>query len=135
MGFALAKGGGYYIDVGASAAYRERQDRAGAGLRPRGVHRVRHPVADGRELDADLVVLATGYSNMRETARRLFGSEVADKLPLVLGIGADGEIGGLYRRTGQDGFWYMGGPLAWVRIYSKHLALQIAADQAGTRRV
>jgi putative flavoprotein involved in K+ transport len=25
----------------------------------------------------------------------------------------------------------MGGPLAWVRIYSKHLALQITADHAG----
>lgn len=131
MGFALAKGGGYYIDVGASGLIATGQIALaqGSGLAeftPTGIR-----LADGRELDADLVVLATGYSNMRETARRLFGSEVADKLPLVLGVGEDGEIGGLYRRTGQDGFWYMGGPLAWVRIYSKHLALQIAADQAG----
>ena len=131
MGFALAKGGGYYIDVGASGliAAGKIALAQGSGLAeftPSGIR-----LADGRELDADLVVLATGYSNMRETARRLFGSGVADKLPLVLGIGADGEIGGLYRRTGQEGFWYMGGPLAWVRVYSKHLALQIAADQAG----
>ena len=131
MGFALAKGGGYYIDVGASGLIASGQIALaqGSGLAeftPTGIR-----LADGRELDADLVVLATCYSNMRETARRLFGSEVADKLPLVLGVGDDGEIGGLYRRTGQDGFWYMGGPLAWVRIYSKHLALQIAADQAG----
>lgn len=131
MGFALAKGGGYYIDVGASGLIASGKIALaqGSGLAeftPTGIR-----LADGRELEADLVVLATGYSNMRETARRLFGSEVADKLPLVLGIGDDGEIGGLYRRTGQDGFWYMGGPLAWVRIYSKHLALQIAADQAG----
>ncbi|MCW2638112.1 MAG: hypothetical protein JWP76_418, partial [Dactylosporangium sp.] len=88
---------------------------------------------DGRTLDADLVVLATGYANMRETARRLFGDGVADKLPLVLGIGEDGEIGGIYRRTGQRGFWFMGGPLAWVRIYAKHLALQVLADQVGVR--
>lgn len=131
MGFALAKGGGYYIDVGASGLIASGRIglAQGSGLAEFTATGVR--LADGRELDADLVVLATGYSNMRETARRLFGSEVADKLPLVLGIGEDGEIGGLYRRTGQDGFWYMGGPLAWVRIYSKHLALQIAADQAG----
>ena len=44
---------------------------------------------------------------------------------------SDGELGGLYRRTGHPAFWYMGGPLAWVRIYSKHLALQITAKQAG----
>ena len=134
MGYALASGGGYYIDVGASQLI-ARGDIAlaqGSGIAeftPTGIR-----LEDGRELDADLVVLATGYQNMRETARRLFGDVVADKLPLVLGIGEDGEIGGLYRRTGQRGFWYMGGPLAWVRIYSKHLALQITADHAGIGR-
>ncbi|MDQ6522082.1 NAD(P)/FAD-dependent oxidoreductase [Nocardioides sp. LHD-245] len=128
MGFALAKGGGYYIDVGASGLIADGRIglAQGSGLAeftPTGIR-----LEDGRELDADLVVLATGYSNMRETARRLFGDAVADRLPLVLGIGEDGEIGGLYRRTGQPGFWFMGGPLAWVRVYSKHLALQITAD-------
>ncbi|WP_215815899.1 NAD(P)/FAD-dependent oxidoreductase [Pimelobacter sp. 30-1] len=128
MGFALAKGGGYYIDVGASGLIAEGKIglAQGAGLAEFTSHGIR--LDDGRELDADLVVLATGYSNMRETARRLFGDVVADKLPTVLGIGEDGEIGGLYRRTGQPGFWFMGGPLAWVRVYSKHLALQITAD-------
>jgi putative flavoprotein involved in K+ transport len=131
MGYALAYGGGYYIDVGASALIAEgkiklAQGSGLAGFTPHGIE-----LDDGRQLDADLVVLATGYSNMRETARRLFGSEVADRLPLVLGVGEDGELGGLYRRTGHPAFWYMGGPLAWVRIYSKHLALQITAKQAG----
>jgi putative flavoprotein involved in K+ transport len=68
---------------------------------------------------------------MRETARRLFGDEIADRCPPVLGIGEDGEISGLYRRLDAPGFWFMAGPLAWVRIYSKHLALQIVARQKG----
>jgi len=131
MGYALAYGGGYYIDVGASRLIADGKVKLaqGSGLAeftPDGVR-----LEDGRTLEADLVVLATGYRNMRETARRLFGDEVADRLPLVLGIGADGELGGLYRRTGHPAFWYMGGPLAWVRIYSKHLALQITAKHAG----
>ncbi|GIJ79935.1 putative flavoprotein involved in K+ transport [Micromonospora phaseoli] len=131
MGYALAYGGGYYIDVGCSRLIADGKVKLaqGSGLAeftPDGIR-----LADGRTLDADLVVLATGYRNMRETARRLFGDGVADRLPLVLGIGEDGEIGGLYRRTGHPGFWYMGGPLAWVRIYSKHLALQITAKHAG----
>ncbi|SNT64451.1 putative flavoprotein involved in K+ transport [Asanoa hainanensis] len=131
MGYALAYGGGYYIDVGASGLIADGKIKLaqGSGLAeftPEGIR-----LEDGRALDADLVVLATGYQNMRETARRLFGDEVADRLPLVLGIGEDGEIGGLYRRTGHPAFWYMGGPLAWVRIYSKHLALQITAKHAG----
>ena len=127
MGYALAYGGGYYIDVGCSRLIADGKIKLaqGSGLAeftPDGIR-----LEDGRTLQADLVVLATGYSNMRETARRLFGDVVADRLPLVLGIGEDGEIGGLYRRTGHPAFWYMGGPLAWVRIYSKHLALQITA--------
>lgn len=131
MGFALAKGGGYYIDVGCSGLIAAGKIKLaqGSGLAeftPEGIR-----LEDGRSLPADVVVLATGYANMRETARRLFGDGVADRLPLVLGIGEDGEIGGLYRRTGHPGFWYMGGPLAWVRIYSKHLALQITAKHAG----
>ena len=85
MGYALAQGGGYYIDVGASQLI-ARGDIAlaqGSGIAeftPTGIR-----LEDGRELDADLVVLATGYQNMRETARRLFGDVVADRLPLVLG--------------------------------------------------
>ncbi|WP_164842515.1 flavin-containing monooxygenase [Actinoplanes solisilvae] len=130
MGYALAYGGGYYIDVGCSRLIADGKVKLaqGSGLAeftPDGVR-----LEDGRTLRADLVVLATGYRNMRETARRLFGDVVADRLPLVLGIGEDGELGGLYRRTGHPGFWYMGGPLAWVRIYSKHLALQITAKHA-----
>ncbi len=131
LGYALECGGGYYIDVGASRLIAQgriglAQGSGVAAFTPTGI-----ALEDGRTLDADVVVLATGYSNMRETARRLFGDGVADQLPLVLGIGEDGEIGGLYRRTGHPAFWYMGGPLAWVRIYSKHLALQITAKQAG----
>ncbi len=131
MGYALAKGGGYYIDVGCSALIADRKIRLvqGSGLAeftPTGIR-----LENGTELEADLVVLATGYKNMRETARRLFGDQVADNCPAVLGIGPDGEIGGLYRRTGVPGFWFMGGPLAWVRIYAKHLALQIVAQQKG----
>lgn len=131
MGFALQKGGGYYINVGASQLIAEGKVKlaSGTGLAeftPTGVR-----LQDGRELEADVVVLATGYKNMRETGRRLFGDDIADKCPDVLGIGEDGEIGGLYRRTGAPGFWFMAGPLAWVRIYSKHLALQIVAIQKG----
>lgn len=133
MGYALRNGGGYYIDVGASRLIADGRIALaqGSGLAEFTSTGIR--LENGTELEADLVVLATGYSNMRETARRLFGDQVADRCDPVLGIQANGEIGGLYRRTGQPGFWFMGGPLAWVRIYAKHLALQITADHAGIR--
>ena len=131
LGYALDCGGGYYIDVGASRLIAEGRIALAQGSGVAAYTATGLELEDGRSLDADLIVLATGYSNMRETARRLFGDGVADRLPHVLGIGEDGEIGGLYRRTGHPAFWYMGGPLAWVRIYSKHLALQITAKQSG----
>lgn len=128
MGFALTRGGGYYIDVGCSRLIANGKINLVQGS---GVARFVDngiQLKDGRTIEADLVVLATGYQNMRATARRIFGDEVADKCSDVLGIGDDGEICGIYRRTGQRGLWFMAGPLAWVRIYSKHLALEVAAD-------
>src|SRR5437899_7719789 len=66
MGYALAKGGGYYIDVGCSTLIAERkialaQGSGVAEFTPTGVR-----LDDGRELDAELVVLAPGYAKLRE---------------------------------------------------------------------
>lgn len=133
MPYALRNGGGYYINVGASeliadAKISVAQGSGVAKFTPTGIE-----LDDGRAIEADLVVLATGYTNMRETARRLFGDAVADRCELVLGVGEDHELGALWKETGQPGFWFMGGPLAWVRIYSKYLALQIKGELVGLR--
>jgi hypothetical protein len=37
----------------------------------------------------------------------------------------------MWRPSGHPGFWFMGGNLALCRIYSKFLALQIKAIEAG----
>jgi len=37
----------------------------------------------------------------------------------------------VWRRSGQDGLWFMGGNLAMARFYGKFLALQIKAHQVG----
>ena len=133
MPYALRNGGGYYINVGASELIADgkiaiAQGSGVAKFTPTGIE-----LDDGRTIEADLVVLATGYSNMRETARRLFGDAVADRCEPVLGVGEDHELGALWKETGQPGFWFMGGPLAWVRIYSKYLALQIKGELVGLR--
>lgn len=122
----LQRGGGYYINVGASdliaAGKVTVKHSAVQHLEPHGVR-----CDDGSYLPADLVVLATGYQNMRETARQLFGSEVADRCKPVWGLDEEGELRGVWRRSGQDGLWFMGGNLQQARIYSKYLALQIKA--------
>jgi putative flavoprotein involved in K+ transport len=127
----LEKGGGYYIDVGCSRLIAD--GRIGirpavevTGLTPTGVE-----LSDGSALDADVVVLATGFHGMVATARRLLGDEVADRCGPVWGLDEEGELRGVWRRTGQDGLWFMGGNLAMARSYGRYLALQIAAIEAG----
>lgn len=134
MTYALRNGGGYYIDVGCSELIADGKISIAQGAGVAEVTSTSVKLDDGREIEANLVVLATGYSNMRETARRLFGDIVADRCEPVLGVGADHELGSLWKRTGQPGFWFMGGPLAWVRIYSKYLAMQIKRDLLELRK-
>jgi hypothetical protein len=70
---------------------------------------------------------------MRETARSIFGDEVADKLGPVWGLDVEGELKSVWRRSGHPGFWFAGGNLAIARYYSRLLALQIMACEIGTQ--
>jgi cation diffusion facilitator CzcD-associated flavoprotein CzcO len=127
---ALTRGGGFYIDVGCSWLIANGDIKFKHGELAR---LDRHAVVfdDGSAIDADVVVLATGYANMRETARNLFGNELAERVKPVWNLDPEGELNALWRDSGHPGFWYMGGSLAMVRIYSKFLALQIKALMEG----
>ena len=125
------RGGGYYLDVGCSQLIIdgeigllqfdniERFVPEGALLK------------DGTVKPADLLVLATGYHPQQELVRRLLGQDIADRVGQVWGIGEDGELANMWKRTPQDGLWFMGGGLAQSRIYSKTVALQIKALEIG----
>ena len=88
-------------------------------------------MADGSLVEADVVVLATGYKNLLEGIRRLLGDTVADCVGPVWGFDENYAPQNMYQRTGQPGFWIMGGSLVETRPYSKHLALQIRAELSG----
>jgi putative flavoprotein involved in K+ transport len=125
------RGGGYYLDAGCSQLIIdgkvgllqfddiERFVPEGALLK------------DGSVRPADLLVLATGYHSQQELVRRLLGDEIADRTGQVWGIDEDGEMANMWKRTPQDGLWFMGGGLAQSRIYSKVVALQIKAIELG----
>ncbi|EAW22699.1 putative flavin-binding monooxygenase [Aspergillus fischeri NRRL 181] len=128
----MTRGGGYYIDVGCSQLIADgkinikRSPEEIAGFNDRGLL-----LKDGNALDADIVVLATGYDNMRTTVRKILGDRVADRCKDVWDLDEEGEINAMWRPSGHPGFWFMGGNLALCRIYSKFLALQIKAIEAG----
>ena len=86
---------------------------------------------DGSVVPADLVVLATGYYPQAELVRRALGEEMVERIGPVWGIGPDGELSNMYKRTPQQGLWFIAGGLAQCRINSKYIALQIKAMELG----
>ncbi|KAJ5519723.1 hypothetical protein N7463_000176 [Penicillium fimorum] len=128
------RGGGYYIDVGASqmivdGKIKVKQGQEIAEVLPRGLK-----FADGSEIEADEIVFATGYDNMRSETRNILGDKVADKVSDVWGYNNEGEIRTMWQDSGHQGFYFHGGNLATARYYSKILALQIKALEEGIYR-
>ncbi|KAL9487992.1 hypothetical protein ACSS6W_000269 [Trichoderma asperelloides] len=124
-------GGRYYIDVGASklivdGKIKVKQGQEIAEVLPHGLR-----FEDGSELEADEIVLATGYGNMRDKTRHMLGDAVADKIGDVWGFGEGGELRNIFQQTGHPGFWIHGSSLALCRYYSKALSLQIKGIEEG----
>ncbi|MFT4917289.1 MAG: putative flavoprotein involved in K+ transport [Yoonia sp.] len=135
----LRRGSGYYIDVGASQLIIDGRVKLIRGQMKEyaedGVI-----LADGTKLEADLVVLATGYGSMNGWAADLISQEVADKVGKVWGLGSDttkdpgpweGEQRNMWKPTQQDHLWFHGGNLHQSRHYSLYLALQLKARMEG----
>jgi len=125
------RGGGYYIDVGASKLIADGKIKIKQGQEIDEVlpHSLRF--ADGTELEAEEIVFATGYQNMRTQARLMFGDEVGDRIKDIWGFTKEGEMRTIWQKTGHPGFWFHGGNLALCRYYSQPLALQIKALEEG----
>ena len=127
----MRRGGGYNLDAGSS----ELMIKGELGLLQ--FDRIERFCAegallkDGSIVPADLLVLATGYYPQKELVRRALGDAIATKIGEVWGIGPDGELNNMYKRTPQQGAWFIAGGLAQCRITSKYLALQIKAMELG----
>ena len=127
----LRRGGGYYFNVGASdliisgeiglLQYADIERFVAQGARMR----------DGSTVPADLLVLATGYKNQQDTVRAYLGDAIADAVGPVWGFDAGGELRNMWKRTAQPGLWFTAGSLAQCRIFSRYLAIQIKALEAG----
>lgn len=128
------RGGGYYIDVGASRLIAEGKIKVKHGQEIEEIltHGIRF--ADGTEIEADEIVLATGYQDMRSQTRITFGDEVADRVGDVWGFNEEGEMRTVWQRSGHPGFWFHGGNLALCRYYSIFLAVQIKALEEGVAK-
>jgi cation diffusion facilitator CzcD-associated flavoprotein CzcO len=126
------RGGGYYFNAGCSDLIADKKIRlvqltgiekfVAGGLK----------LTDGSSLAADLVVLATGYKGQDHIVNSLFGAEVAARVGPIWGFDSDSqELRNMWTRTGQAGLWFTGGAFSQCRIYSRFIALQIDAIEAG----
>jgi putative flavoprotein involved in K+ transport len=127
----LTRGGGYYFNVGCSdllaagkialKQFADIEAFTANGLR----------MKDGGMVEADLIVLATGYQPQEHLVRKLFGEEVTSRVGPIWGFGDGQELRNMYTRTAQPGLWFIAGSLAQCRINSKYMALQIKAIEEG----
>ncbi|PWN53375.1 flavin-binding monooxygenase-like protein [Violaceomyces palustris] len=126
----FSRGGGYYLDVGASKLIADGKIKMKQGQEISHFTEDGIVFADGQEIKADIVVLATGYKNMKTTAEKILGKE-ASKTNDVWGLDEEGELKTIWRNSGHPGLYYMGGNLALCRYMSKKLALYIKAKELG----
>ncbi|KAE9368341.1 putative flavin-containing monooxygenase [Stipitochalara longipes BDJ] len=124
--------GGHYIDVGTSAKIAKglikMQTSTPISYTERGIL-----FDDGKELETDVVVFATGFEgNMRYLVRDIFGEEIAKEMGDFWGLDKEGELNGIWKGTGHPAMWYHGGTIGQQRFYSRFIALQIKAKILGT---
>lgn len=86
---------------------------------------------DGTLAPADLIVLGTGFMSQEAVVKKLLGETIARKVGPIWGLGADGEMNNMWKRTPQPGLWFVGGSFSNCRIFSRYVALQIKAIEAG----
>ncbi len=132
----LRRGSGYYIDVGACDLVADGKIKLVSGVNVRELKEHSILLEDGRELEVDLIVYATGYGSMNGWAADLISKEVADKVGKCWGLGSDttkdpgpweGEQRNMWKPTQQEGLWFHGGNLHQSRHYSQYLSLQLKA--------
>ncbi|KAG6813422.1 hypothetical protein H0H92_011119 [Tricholoma furcatifolium] len=113
------RGGG--IDVGCAELITAGKVHVKQGVEPELFTKDSLVFSDGSELPVDVVIFATGYHNIRETVKEIFGEDTIARTSQVWGLDAEGELRGCYRPSGHPGLWYGAGDFAISRFMSKQL--------------
>ncbi|KAJ7643520.1 hypothetical protein FB45DRAFT_861142 [Roridomyces roridus] len=86
--------------------------------------------ADGSKLAADVIVLATGYQPIMPSITSVMGDGIQTLIGnKISGLDEGGELMHCFRPTGAPGIWVTPGGFGTARFFSKHLAIQIKAEE------
>ena len=136
----LRRASGYYIDVGASELIASGDIKLRSHTTIERITANSVILTDGTELEADLIVYATGFGSMNGWAAKIISQDVADKVGKCWGMGSDttkdpgpweGELRNMWKPTQQQALWFHGGNLHQSRHYSQYLSLQLKARMEG----
>lgn len=134
----LSTGSGTYLEVGASELIADELIKIKTGSAT-SFNESALITDDGSQINANLVVFATGYVPLGQFIAELLGKEVAKRLGRIWGLGTgkpgdegpwEGELRNMWKTTSVEGLWLHGGNLRQNRIYSLFLALQLKARHA-----
>jgi putative flavoprotein involved in K+ transport len=137
---AYRTGSGYYIDVGCSQLIIDGEIKVKSGVDIERLTEGGIRFVDGTEIDADVVIQATGFQSLHEVIAQIVSREVGDRIGKCWGLGSGtrndpgpwhGEPRNMYKPVAHENMWIQGGNLALSRIFSKFVALQIKARMEG----
>ena len=128
---AFETGGGYYWSTGGSEMIIDGQIKVKQGTITSFDPKSSITFSDGSHEQYDLVIFATGYTGIPDAVRGVFGHEYGKLLQPMWGMDEEGEIRGVARDSGLPGVFLIMGNLAWSRMFSKVIALQIVLQRLG----
>lgn len=128
----IERGGGHYVDTGATKLLAQGKVAFRAGVEPQAYTESGLRLSDDTHLNADAVIWCTGYAD--KDARETVADIMKIELPVdaTWGVDEEGEIRGMWKRHSKvDNYWFMGGFTQQHRWYSRTLAQQIKASLMG----
>lgn len=130
LGVVAERRRGYVNDTGCMALVAQKKIKLESGNISR-ITRQSVILESGKEIQADLLIMCTGFYDVSHTTEDVLGPKIASKVGKVFDLDEEGEYNGLWRPTGHEGFWIGGQPISFARFYSKLLALQIQGIELG----
>jgi putative flavoprotein involved in K+ transport len=121
----------FQIDIGASQLIADGSVHLKQGVEVAEINGKTLTFTDGSTLDdVELIIFATGYHQFWGHIKPALGA-VGQRFDKVYGRAADGEYANTWRRSAQPGLWFGTGFIRMARFYTRFMALQIKAIEAG----